>query len=164
MKILIGYSSLTGNTKFLAEGIKEKLSKEHETFISPVKEIKDMEGYDLIIPAFWADKGTANRECRKFIEKIRDKKVFIIGTMGADPSSTHGDNVRERIKKLPDISNAYLGCFLARGKVSEKLIKRIKLLPLTKKIREEMYEASVNSTPTSSEDIENCYNALISKI
>ncbi len=155
MKILIAYSSLTGNTKTLCEGVYNKLKEHHNVELKTVKEVSNIDDYDMIMPGFWADKGTANKECRKFIEKIRNKKVLLLGTLGAAPESLHGDKVREKSSQLVDSTNEFLGVFIARGKVSEKLINRIKFLPLTKKIREEMYEASINSRETNEDDVNN---------
>ncbi len=152
MKILIAYSSKTGNTEKVCKKVFENLKDEHEIDIMTVKEVSDYDDYDLLVPAFWVDKGTANKEARKFIEKIRNKNVALLGTLGASPDSEHGNKVRKNVKELVDNSNTYHGVFLARGKVDEKLIKRIKMLPLPKNIKEQMYESSVNSREPNEEE------------
>lgn len=160
MKILIAYSSMTGNTKTLCEGVYNALKEHHDVVISDVKNAPDYKDFDFIIPGFWADRGTANKEARKFIEDIREKYVLLLGTLGADPSSEHGDHVRENTEALVDSSNKFLGVFIARGKVSEKLIKRLKFLPVPKHVREQMYEASINSRETNEEDVKNAIDFI----
>ncbi len=164
MKIVIAYSSKTGNTKKLCTGVYDRLKERYDVDITTVKELGSLDNYDIIIPGFWVDKGTANREAKKFITKIRNKKVALLGTLGASPDSEHGDKVRVNIEKLIDSSNEYLGVFLSRGKVNEKLIKRIKFLPLSSEIRQKMYDSSVSSREPNEEDMENGTNFLCEKI
>ena len=48
MKILVTYSSKTGNTKKLAEGIYEGLG-EMEKEILPMSEVKSLDAYDTVL-------------------------------------------------------------------------------------------------------------------
>ncbi len=155
MKILIAYSSRTGNTQTLCEGVAKGLESEHQVTLTTVKNAPNYNDYGLIVAGFWADKGTANKETKKFIKSIKNKKIILLGTLGADPESDHAQDVKRNVGKLVDNSNEYLGVFLARGLVDEKLIKRMKLLPLPRKIVNTMYEASITSRPTNAEDVAN---------
>ncbi len=156
MKILMAYSSVTGNTKKLCTGVYENIKSDYEVEVCTVKEAKekDMAAYELIMVGFWVDKGTANKEARKFINKIENKKVILLGTLGAAPDSEHGHKVMKNMASLTGETVEYLGGFLARGKVDEKLTNRIKFLPLPKNLKDQMYESSINSRPTNEEDIE----------
>ncbi|HOD70354.1 MAG TPA: flavodoxin family protein, partial [Deltaproteobacteria bacterium] len=51
MKILVAYYTKTGNTKKVAEAIYEALDKNDKT-LKPMKEIEDVQGYDLIFCGF----------------------------------------------------------------------------------------------------------------
>lgn len=156
MKILIVYSSRTGNTKKLAGGLYDILKDSYDIILKNIKDKPDFENYDIIIPAFWVDKGTADGLSKKFIKHLKDKKIIYIGTIGANPDSEHGQKVTENLPKLLHTSNTHLGTFLANGLVDPKLTARIKFIPLPKKIKDQMYEASVNSRATNDEDIANC--------
>ncbi len=155
MKTLIAYSSVTGNTKKLCEGVYNNLKEDLDITISTVKEMPSAEDFDTVIIGFWVDKGTANKEAKKVIKNIKNKKVILLGTLGAAPDSPHGQKVLKNVAELPDSSNEYLGAFICRGKVDEKLTNRIKFLPLPKKIKDQMYESSINSRETNEDDIAN---------
>ncbi len=155
LKILITYSSKTGNTKRLAEGVYEGLKDKYDMTIVDMATKPSVEDFDLIMPAYWVDKGTANKISQKFIQKIENKKVLFLATLGADPEGEHGQKVRNRAPELLKPSNEYLGLFLARGKVDPKLTARIKFLPMPKKLKDQMYESSINSRETNETDIAN---------
>ncbi len=155
MKILITYSSRTGNTEKLCNGVYNNLKGQFDINIEPINKNIDYSNYDYVIVGFWVDKGTFDNKANKFISKIKNKNLILLGTLGAHPDSEHGHKVRNNVGNTVDESNSYLGVFLARGKVDPKLTKRIKLLPLPKKIKDQMYESSINSRETNQEDIDN---------
>ncbi len=159
-KILIAYSSKTGNTKKLCDGVYEHLKNDFNITLTKISEVKDYAQYDIIIPAFWVDKSYPNRESKKFIQKIKNKKVFLIGTLGADPESFHGSKTKKNSGSLINSSNEYLGVFLSRGKVNPILTNKIKFLPLTSKIKEEMYQASITSREPNEIDMKNGAEAI----
>ncbi len=155
MKILICYSSKTGNTEKLCSGVYNHIKNKADIDIMKMPETRDWASYDVVIPGFWVDKGTANRESRKFISRIQNRKVALLGTLGASPDSEHGEKVRKNAKELVDGSNEYLGVFLSRGKVNPKLLKTIKRLPLPSQLKDKMYESSVGSREPNETDIAN---------
>ena len=73
MKTLVTYSTLTGNTKKVAEAVFEAVSGKKE--IMDIKSIKEADGYDRILVGYWVDKGDANEEAKKFMETLKNKKV-----------------------------------------------------------------------------------------
>ena len=129
-KTLVTYSSLTGNTKKVAEKIYEIVDGE-KTIIS-LNEINSVSynEYDRIIIGFWVDKGTADKRTREFIKKLSGKKVAYFGTLGADPVSDHGKTVRERVSALCNENNTLFGEFLCRGKIDPKLVEKMGKFPL----------------------------------
>ncbi len=154
MKVLIAYSSRTGNTKVVCDAAYDEIKDLAEVDYMTVKEAKDIDSYDLIVVGFWVDKGTANKKAMKFIQSIRGKKVALLGTLGAPPDSFHGEKCVKNVKELVDASNEYLGVRLSRGKVDPKLTKAIKFLPLNKEIRQQMYDSSITSRPPNEEEIQ----------
>ncbi len=153
MKVLIAYSSRTGNTKIVCDAAYDEIKEIADVDYMTVNEVSDVSKYDLVVVGFWVDKGTANKEAKKFIQKIRNKRVALLATLGASPDSEHGHKCRKYVKDLVDESNEYLGLVLARGKVDPKLTKAIKFLPLGKEIRRQMYEASINSREPNEEEL-----------
>lgn len=155
MKVLMAYSSRSGNTEYFCNEVYKNIKDTCANIdIVKVKDVGDYETYDLIVAGFWVDRSTANAEAMKFIKKIQGKKVALLGTLGASPDSEHAAKVKENVKELIHESNRYLGVRLARGKVDEKMIKRIKWIPLVpKKIKERMYETSIHSREPNAEEI-----------
>ncbi len=146
---------MTGNTKKLCEAVYNNLKNEHDIDISTVKDMPSTDEYDLVVIGFWVDKGTANKEAKKQIKQIQNKPIALLGTLGADPKGEHGQKVIEKVKTLPHTSAEYKGVFLCRGKVAEKLTKRIPLLPLPRAIKDKMYESSIQSREPNEEDFQN---------
>ena len=88
MNILITYSSKTGNTKKLAEGIYEGLATDNKTIL-PMSEVTSLEEYDTILVGYWVDKGAPNEESKKFLEAIKGKTVGLFATLGFWADSEH---------------------------------------------------------------------------
>ena len=130
MKVLVVYSSLTGNTKTVAEGIYSALEG-HEADCVDVKSDPDPAAYDLIAPGFWVDKGHADQAMLSFFEKVKDKKVAFFFTLGAWPDSEHADDVAgDTEKRLTENGNRILGHYRCQGKVDPALLERMKkMLP-----------------------------------
>ncbi len=154
MKILMAYSSATGNTEYFCKEVYKNLQDKYDIDLMELKNVTSFDDYDLLVLGFWIDRATANKAAKKVITKIKNKKMAFLATLGASPDSEHADRVRKTVVELVEESSEYLGIALARGKVSEKLLKRIKFLPLPKKVREQMYDASVNSREPNQEEID----------
>ena len=129
-RTLVVYSSLTGNTKAVGEKIFEII--EGEKNIVSIDDIKNVniDNFQKIIIGFWVDKGSADKKTRDFIKSFSNKKVGYFGTLGADPESKHGNDVRERVSKLCSEKNTLIGGFLCRGKIDPKLVEKMGKFPL----------------------------------
>lgn len=127
MKTLIVYSSLTGNTKKVAEAVKEVFGQEAK--ILSVEESPSADGYDLIAVGFWVDRGTADKKAQAFLTGLRDKKVALFATLGAYPDSEHARESMANAASLLDNSNQWVGSFICQGKIDPKLVEQFKKLP-----------------------------------
>lgn len=129
MNILIAYSSETGNTKKLANGIYNELcAKGLKVEIMPIKEVCTLDTYDSILVGYWVDKGGPNKEAAKFMETIKNKKVGIFATLGAYPESKHGFESLERGEEIIKENNEVIGRYICQGAVSKALIEGFKKL------------------------------------
>ena len=127
---LIAYSSLTGNTKLVAEKIFEITEGDKKIVsISDANNININE-FDRVVIGFWVDKGTADKRTREFLKKVSNKEVAYIGTLGAAPDSDHGKKVKERVSALCKEKNTFIGGFLCRGKIDPKLVEKMGKFPL----------------------------------
>ena len=116
--IAVIYSSRTGNTQKVAEHLAEALG-------ASCHSVKDA---DLCIGT-WIDRGTADSGAKKYIESLRGRRVFIYGTLGAEPDSEHAEKCIANIRALFDPSNEILGAILVQGAIDPMLIEMFKSMP-----------------------------------
>ena len=76
------FSSLTGNTKKLAETICAVLPAENCDYYG-VPETQELHSEILYI-GFWTDKGNADNATLELLSKLRGKKVFLFGDAAAE--------------------------------------------------------------------------------
>lgn len=120
MKSLIVYSSRTGNTKAVADAIREIFPPECD--FKPVEKVQDVSSYDFIAIGYWVDKGGPDKKCTEFMEKVKGKKVGLFGTLGAYPDSEHAHDCRNKAEKLME-GNQVLGQFLCQGKIDPRVLE-----------------------------------------
>ncbi|MBQ3512189.1 MAG: flavodoxin [Lachnospiraceae bacterium] len=128
MRILVTYSSKTGNTKKLAEGIFEGL-KEVDKSILPMKEVEDVSAYDVVLAGYWVDKGGPNQEAAEFLKKIEGKKVGLFATLAFWPDSEHGFGSILAGEKLVIEKNHVIGKYICQGKIDERMIEMFEKMP-----------------------------------
>ncbi|MDR3303787.1 MAG: flavodoxin family protein [Treponema sp.] len=125
-EVMIVYSSKTGNTRAVAEGIARGLGENAR--IVPVEDAPEGTT-DVILLGFWVDRGTADAKSLAYIQKLEGRKVGLFGTLGAEPDSDHARKTGEALTALVAEKNACLGCFLCQGKIDPALTEQFKTLP-----------------------------------
>lgn len=127
MKIAIVYSSITGNTKLLAENIKDSLTNKDIIYCDKVKE--NIPEADIYIIGSWTNRGDASEDIKSFLPKIKNKKIAYFATAGFGGDSTYYETLYNRVKQYIDSSNEILGHFYCQGKMpmstKERYIKMI---------------------------------------
>ncbi|MDR1636154.1 MAG: flavodoxin family protein [Treponema sp.] len=127
---LIVYSSKTGNTRKLAEGIRRVLEDSgFPARIAAVEEKPDPAGAPWVLVGFWADRGQADEKARDYIRSLEGRRLGLFGTLGAYPDSDHAKSLAKKTEALAAEKNSCLGSFLCQGKVDPALIERFKTLP-----------------------------------
>ncbi len=164
MKIALIYSSKTGNTKKVAEGINSRGGFNISVFESVENTSINVDDYDTFILCYWNDKGTADENMLAFIEQVCNKNVISIGTLGAYPDSEHADNFKNNVKALLESKgNNVIGSFCCQGKIDEEIIERFKSLPeghphaITQEKLERYEQASKHP---NDEDIQNAIECI----
>ncbi|VGO16186.1 hypothetical protein PDESU_04776 [Pontiella desulfatans] len=125
MKILVAYSSKTGNTRKLAEAIHLVLP---DADLCPMASAPNPAQYDLIFMGCWIDKGTADLEAQAFMAKIHDKPVALFFSLGAYPDSAHAAECQETVSGLL-ASCSVVDRFMCQGAIDPELIEWMKALP-----------------------------------
>ena len=117
MKILLVYSSRTGNTKKVAEALGEELG----ISAVPVEEKPAAADFDLVIAGFWVDRGTADAKMKAYLESLREVRVAIFATLGAKADSEHAAHCLEAGTALVGKGSKVVGKFICQGKVDQKV-------------------------------------------
>ncbi len=133
MKIMICYSSQTGNTRNVCEAVYESLSeyiKEGDSV--EIGDIADNPSgdYHAYIIGYWADKGKADSLADTYMDRIKNKPAGIIATAGVYPDSDHARKVLDYGKaKLEDNGCTVLSEFICQGRICQRLKDKFKNLP-----------------------------------
>ena len=127
MKNIVIYSSMTGNTKKIAEKICETLG-DAEIF-SCQNAPKDLSGYDLIFLGYWLKRGAPDPGFTKFLQTIHDAKVVLFQTHGTEKNSEHAVTAFARAACLLGENCKIIGTFGCTGKINPKIIEQRKKIP-----------------------------------
>ncbi len=119
MKVLVGYMSQTGNTKKVAEAIFDEIEAEKE--IKKLKEIKDMEGYNLVFLGFPIHGFGPDKKAKKFLEtQCKGKKIALFITHAASEDS---ELIPEWLAKFKDAATGatIVDMFNCQGQLSKPI-------------------------------------------
>lgn len=123
MKGLIIYSSRTGRTKKLAEGLYKSL-RDWDLSIQDVKENPNLEDYDTIFLGFWAYKGTMDPSLNKVLTQVRGKDVYVFGTLAYYDDSDHAERVlKNAVAAVEKNGGRCIGKFITMGGLDKKRVQ-----------------------------------------
>lgn len=128
MKVLVTYSSKTGNTKTLAEGIYEGLPMEDKVIV-PMKEVCSLDEFDIVLVGYWVDKAGPNEEAKNFLSSIKNKKVGLFATLAYWADTDHAWNSLVNGEALIKDNNTVIAKYICQGKLSDKIIAMFEKLP-----------------------------------
>jgi flavodoxin I len=116
------FSSLTGNTRKLADKIHEILPKESCDYFGTA----DAQGTEseLLYIGFWTDKGNADSDTLDFLSKLKNKKIFLFGTAGFGGSDAYFQRILGNVKSAIDSSNTIVGEYMCQGKMPQSVRER----------------------------------------
>lgn len=151
MKYAIVYSSRSGNTKLLAETLRQTLQEtltEADCIYMGVPEKKALAAERLYI-GFWTDKGGCDSMLAEFLQKVRGKEVFLFGTAGFGGEKSYFEKILNNVSKNLDDSNRMIGTYMCQGK-----------MPMAVRERYERMKQAPDHAPNLDEMIENFDRAL----
>ena len=116
------FSSMTGNTRKLADKIHEVLPKESCDYFGTA----DAQGIEseLLYIGFWTDKGNADSDTLDFLSKLKNKKIFLFGTAGFGGSDAYFQRILGNVKSAIDSSNTIVGEYMCQGKMPVSVRQR----------------------------------------
>ena len=119
------FSSLTGNTKKLADTIHEMLPHDKCDYFG--ENDSRVPQSNLLYIGFWTDKGNADHKTLELLAKLKNKKIFLFGTAGFGGSDVYFKKILEQVRQSIDSSNVVIGEYMCQGKmplsVRERYIK-----------------------------------------
>ena len=118
----IVFSSLTGNTKKLADTIYEMLPKDKCDYFG-ANELKVSQS-DLLYIGFWTDKGNADNKTLELLSQLKNKKIFLFGTAGFGGSDVYFKKILGQVKQSIDASNVIIGEYMCQGKMPQSVRDR----------------------------------------
>ena len=127
MRHVLVYSSVTGNTKAVAEAIHRIMPP--GTGIFDVRQAPDPDDFDVLVLGFWAHRGGPDPAMRRYMERVRGKRVALFGTLAAYPDSEHAGRVIAAATACLS-GNSILGSFLCQGGLSAKRFAKRMAQPL----------------------------------
>ena len=116
------FSSVTGNTKELADVIRETLPEEKCVFFGSVENQEPTA--DMLYIGFWTDKGNADQAAIQLLQKLKNKKVFLFGTAGFGGSEAYFRKILERVRQSLDASNTVVGEYMCQGRMPQTVRER----------------------------------------
>ncbi|MDF7825030.1 flavodoxin family protein [Pontiellaceae bacterium B12227] len=125
MKILIAYSSKTGNTRKLAEALHLALPNAD---LCPMGSVPNLEQYDMVFAGFWVEAGNACQDAIKCLKRLGGKPVALFATLGAYPDSRHAaDSLAAAAKEIPN--GKVVDSFICQGAIDPNMIEWMEKLP-----------------------------------
>jgi len=116
------FSSSTGNTKLLADAIDEALPKENRDYFGEITpEVPESE---MLYVGFWTDRGNADKTALEFLQRLKNKKVFLFGTAGFGGSEGYFKKILANAESALDGSNTVAGEFMCQGKMPQTVRER----------------------------------------
>ena len=125
MRKIIIYSSLTGNTAKVANAIADEIGCKSVSF----SEFKgNLDEFDFVGVGFFVDKGGADTKFSKFYnENIKNKKVGVFMTLGAEPQSEHAKKSLQKVEDELIANGCEVLCdFACQGAIDPKLIEMMR--------------------------------------
>lgn len=88
MKVQVIYSSLSGCTRQVAEGIYSALQAQDKSLHDLAQGDPALDG-DIVLIGYWVDQGGPNTQMKAFMEKVEGKKVGVFCTLAYWADSSH---------------------------------------------------------------------------
>ena len=116
MKYSIVYTSKSGNTEKLALAIKEAANGECLQCVKANEaDSSKVNDSDIVFVGAGSYKGTCDEAAGKFMETLKNKKVFLFMTVGYGDNQAYYDKMLNPAKTFIDSSNTIIGTYACQG-------------------------------------------------
>ena len=115
MTYAIVYSSKTGNTRLLAETIRDTLPAGDCLYCGAPDDAAL--AADRIYVGFWTDKGTCDADTAAFLSRLTGQQVFLFGTAGFGGAPEYFDKILSAARQHLPESITVCGSYMCQGKM-----------------------------------------------
>lgn len=123
MRYAIVYSSKTGNTRLLAEALRETLPREDCLYFGPPCD-QALEASVLYV-GFWTDKGTCDQDAGDFLKKlVPGQQVFLFGTAGFGGGEAYFSKILTNVRENIGEGVTLTGTYMCQGKMPQAVRRR----------------------------------------
>ena len=127
-KWLVVYSSVTGNTKKVAEAIAAAAGEADVASIDKAPE--DLSGYEAVAVGYWLWRGGPDPKTAAWLPNVQNTAVVFFETHAAEPKSEHAITAFARAAYRLGAGCRVLATFGCQGQVSPSILaKRQKMTP-----------------------------------
>lgn len=128
MKKIVLYTTQTGNTRKIAHAIADEIGAKAVDFANA--DDIDMSEIDFVAIGYYIDKSAINMDFVSFVhEKIKNKKIGIFFTMGAEPCGEYADKMLKMGREtFAQNGNEILVEFASQGAISTEVIAQMTAL------------------------------------
>lgn len=120
MRCVVVYSSVTGNTRAVAEAVLSGMPEGTELY--PVDTAPPPDDYDFLALGFWVSRAAPDPKMLRYMGQVRGKTVGLFGTLAAYPDSPHAAKVVENAAQYLE-GNRVACTFLCQGRLSPARMK-----------------------------------------
>ena len=122
MKYAIVYASQTGNTKLLAESLRDTLPEDSILYFGePCAQALEA---DRIYVGFWTDKGSCDSKTQDFLKTVTNQQIFLFGTAGFGGDPGYYEKILAKVKKNLGGDANVIGTYMCQGKMPMSVRER----------------------------------------
>ncbi len=121
MKYVV-YTSRTGNTRLIAETIKDELGSD-STLVEFSMDMQVDKAAMLFI-GYWCDKGTCSIELTQWISTLHGRKIALFGTAGFGGGMEYFNRIARTVEALLPDDNEVYGSWLCQGRMPQSVRDR----------------------------------------
>ncbi len=158
MKYAVVYSSRTGNTRLLAEAIRDMLPEE-ECIYCGAPDIQALQA-DQIYVGFWTDKGSCDESIAAFLPRITTQKVFLFGTAGFGGSPAYFEKLLAAVRTHLDQNVEVVGSYMCQGRMPDAVRTRYEAMPDSPQKQMMLANFDQALPHPNAQDLENLGNAI----
>lgn len=125
MKVAVIYSSMSGSTHKLAQGIYDSLNGCDKRIFDLGHEQPDTDA-DVLLLGYWVDKGAPCERMKQFMSTVKGKYVGVFCTLGYYCDTAHAQAALSAGIDAVKADNVILGGYVCNGAMNPALIERFR--------------------------------------